>query len=917
MLRNTRKSSLYILVIAALFAFAACGDADETEAPVDGDVQVDGDTVEPDGDDDQQEAEVNEDSDMVDDIVDGDEDPVAEQEVAEQDEPAEEEAEEPAYYTGDGCHPDHVCEDVTGEGHYACTDNGGIPAENPDNCENGPDCPQDYTCYLTGSGSICLKDCESACNGACGDMTYNACTCAADDPCGWAQDGYCDATCAEQYPDSFDDGNDCPLTECSGDLSCSDVFKSGEFYCLNSDVVPQDAVTGCHDQASCADGLTCVCTEGSDHNCQQSACLQSCEGVAEDGDIDEDVEGTVLTFADEALERCILDELVAHEGVVTQELADTIEVLNCPDYGIENITGIDALSSLRDLSLWENPVADIGPLSTMTHLRRLNLGLTGIADISALSGLTDLETLDISQNAIEDIADLAALTALTHLNLGGNLLQTDDLPGLCTLTNLVWLTVEHNRIDDASALSCISGDVYAEMQDATSRRLATGFAPALPAITAPAQRLNREPGDITMEILANNRLNLSYRVAGHSYPLMREYAGNLILEGNEIRLETRSGLRSIGTRNGDTVELCTGAYAEACSFALGHKHASAANMIPLAGVTPQPVYSLSISLARDGKAKASRLKAAPGMVASSHMSMIPYVLASPNQLDAGSCLFMANTGAMEILVNQHTPLEDISYDGDTDFSERWLMNASDLTPRSLRSYYLTDTLYTFNHFGGGLLNRDYRYTAGYVKETVGGGIIKADPNEEGAYFSLYYNWINELPNDWQSSVAATPPAERTVIFVDPLRNDNSKWNVGLMNDDIVERIKRSLREKNAPVIVIYNHYLYWHADIVVGYDDAVDIGGCPMVESTLSYFEEKDATAYVSKIENHMAQEGGCGERGVFYVRDSIYDGGRGEPMYNYSDQYNFEEKYSKRIIARSYDWVKYLANHAYSYHRK
>ena len=198
-----------------------------------------------------------------------------------------------------------------------------------------------------------------------------------------------------------------------------------------------------------------------------------------------------------------------------------------------------------------------------------------------------------------------------------------------------------------------------------------------------------------------------------------------------------------------------------------------------------------------------------------------------------------------------------------------------------------------------------------------GGIIKADPNEEGAYFSLYYNWINELPNDWQSSVAATPPAERTVIFVDPLRNDNSKWNVGLMNDDIVERIKRSLREKNAPVIVIYNHYLYWHADIVVGYDDAVDIGGCPMVESTLSYFEEKDATAYISKIENHMAQEGGCGERGVFYVRDSIYDGGRGEPMYNYSDQYNFEEKYSKRIIARSYDWVKYLANHAYSYHRK
>ena len=39
--------------------------------------------------------------------------------------------------------------------------------------------------------------------------------------------------------------------------------------------------------------------------------------------------------------------------------------------------------------------------------------------------------------------------------------------------------------------------------------------------------------------------------------------------------------------------------------------------------------------------------------------------------------------------------------------------------------------------------------------------------------------------------------------------------------------------------------------------------------------------------------------------------------MYSYSDTYSFTERYSKRIILRSYDWVRYLSNHAYTVHRR
>jgi len=103
---------------------------------------------------------------------------------------------------------------------------------------------------------------------------------------------------------------------------------------------------------------------------------------------------------------------------------------------------------------------------------------------------------------------------------------------------------------------------------------------------------------------------------------------------------------------------------------------------------------------------------------------------------------------------------------------------------------------------------------------------------------------------------------------------------------------------------------------VVGYDDAYSTGGCPMVDSMLKYFAQNDADAYVTKIKDHMTKQGGCTDKGAFYVRDSIYDGGEEEPMYSYSKKYSFTKKYSKRIVLRSYNWVTYVANHAYTIHR-
>jgi hypothetical protein len=194
--------------------------------------------------------------------------------------------------------------------------------------------------------------------------------------------------------------------------------------------------------------------------------------------------------------------------------------------------------------------------------------------------------------------------------------------------------------------------------------------------------------------------------------------------------------------------------------------------------------------------------------------------------------------------------------------------------------------------------------------------VPCEETDEGAALSCYYNWIDDLPAGWEANVTPTPEVERSVIFVDPERDDSSIWALALMDDDHVERIKNELRTRNAPVIVIYNHYLYWHANLIVGFNDNVETGGCPMVEDSVDYFEEKGFTSYANAIRAHQDALGGCTTRGVFLVRDSIYDGTTEEPYYLYSEEINVADRYSKRIIELDYNWVKFLGNHAYVVHR-
>lgn len=613
--------------------------------------------------------------------------------------------------------------------------------------------------------------------------------------------------------------------------------------------------------------------------------------------VEEDAPRIGADLVDEALTRCVNQHLnFAADSRVTLEVAASLVHLDCIDEGISSIEGLEAYTGLQTISLWENNITDISSLGSLTRLEWLELGANDIENLDALRSLENLTRLGVSSNEITDISPLSTLSNLQWLMLDDN--QISDISALENLEELTWLTIEHNDIDDQDVLDSIAGngaDVYAQHQaDGASG----------PPIGSTTGTFDPALGTLLSNVDSEGRIAFDLAVAGTMYAMQSEVSGELRTDGHEIILVQGDTTTVVGQTDGATASLCTDS--SVCAIGIGVKVAPAS---AYDGLAPEPIVSLALNVHARPDADSDDEE----VYGESNEELVEYVLASPNQFDAGSCLFMTTTGAMELLVHQHTDLDEVEYDGDTDLSERFLMAAYQDVPSSVMRYWLTDIMYTYNHVGGSMLNRDYPFTAGYVRETSSGNLEPCDASDSGAYYSCSYNWFDERPNDWEDQLVDMPSVERTVAFTDPSRSSSSQWNVGLMDDEDIEKIKYLLRSRRAPVVIIYNHYLYWHADLIVGYDDTVQTDGCPMVESSMDYFDEQGSGTYTSKIEQHIDDIGPCTNDGIFYVRDSIYEGGESEIDYEYG---GFTDKYSQRIIERSYNWVKYLGNHAYAIHR-
>ncbi|EAF9641675.1 internalin [Listeria monocytogenes] len=158
-------------------------------------------------------------------------------------------------------------------------------------------------------------------------------------------------------------------------------------------------------------------------------------------------------FLDANLAEVIRDTLrkSSVDDIVTQAELDTISSLRAQYVGIVNLSGMENLTNLTELYLYNNQISDISPLSNLTNLNTLYLWDNQISDISPLSNLTNLDNLALDNNQISDISPLSNLTNLNILSLWDN--QISDISPLSNLTNIGELCLDDNQISDMSPLS--------------------------------------------------------------------------------------------------------------------------------------------------------------------------------------------------------------------------------------------------------------------------------------------------------------------------------------------------------------------------------------------------------------------------------------------------------------------------------
>ncbi len=116
-------------------------------------------------------------------------------------------------------------------------------------------------------------------------------------------------------------------------------------------------------------------------------------------------------------------------------------------------------TNVRNLLLRFNGIEDITALGDLTTLRFVNLGTNNISDIMPIQNLVDLETLTLGSNEIEDISVVSNLVNLRNLSLEANKISDISTVNWSLLSNLDIVNIGYNHITDISPLNSIASNL--------------------------------------------------------------------------------------------------------------------------------------------------------------------------------------------------------------------------------------------------------------------------------------------------------------------------------------------------------------------------------------------------------------------------------------------------------------------------
>ncbi len=118
--------------------------------------------------------------------------------------------------------------------------------------------------------------------------------------------------------------------------------------------------------------------------------------------------------------------------------------------GIEDISPLASLTTLKVLLINGNRISDLSPLEKLVDLDDLNIGNISATDLKPLKKLTKLRILAIFGDRLSDISPLASLTSLQTVDMRFN--SVEDISALKNLNKLKGLNLSYNEIKDISSL---------------------------------------------------------------------------------------------------------------------------------------------------------------------------------------------------------------------------------------------------------------------------------------------------------------------------------------------------------------------------------------------------------------------------------------------------------------------------------
>lgn len=150
-------------------------------------------------------------------------------------------------------------------------------------------------------------------------------------------------------------------------------------------------------------------------------------------------------FADENFYSCILEAAGAENGtILTSEQLSNITEVVCENKGITNVSGIEKLTSLQNLDLYNNNISNIN-VSANTLLRYINLSSNKLSSLD-LSNNINLQHIYASGNNISNIK-LPNTDTITRLDLHYNKITSLNLQQFINLEYLILSANQLSSID--------------------------------------------------------------------------------------------------------------------------------------------------------------------------------------------------------------------------------------------------------------------------------------------------------------------------------------------------------------------------------------------------------------------------------------------------------------------------------------